>query len=123
MTASPRGKIPLPPRPPRTSRQNFSISSAQPCAPVITAAVPRPPLPDGCGGSSFSTTSVIRAGIVKQVGRHTFRRCFATQLLEAGYDIRTIQELPGHKDVSTTMIYTHVLNKDGQGVQSPIDAL
>ena len=64
----------------------------------------------------------MRAGIVKRVGCPTFRHCFATHLLETGYDIRTIQELLGHKDVSTTMIYTHVLNKGGQGFKSPIDA-
>ena len=67
--------------------------------------------------------AVARAGIVKRVGCHTFRHCFATHLLEAGYDIRTIQELLGHKDVSTTMIYTHVLNKGGHGVKSPIDTI
>lgn len=67
--------------------------------------------------------AVTRAGIVKRVGCHTFRHCFATHLLEAGYDIRTIQELMGHKDVSTTMIYTHVLNKGGKGVRSPVDAI
>ena len=63
-----------------------------------------------------------RAGIAKNASCHTFRHSFATHLLEAGYDIRTVQELPGHRDVRTTMIYTHVLNRGGRGVQSPMDS-
>jgi integron integrase len=64
-----------------------------------------------------------RSGIAQRVTTHTLRHCFATHLLESGYDIRTVQELMGHRDVSTTMIYTHVLNRGGLGVRSPLDVL
>ncbi len=67
--------------------------------------------------------AVRQSGITKPATSHTLRHSFATHLLEAGYDIRTVQELPGHRSLNTTMIYTHVLNRGKLGVKSPMDNL
>lgn len=76
----------------------------------------------GTPGNS-SRQAVRRAGLTQRATSHTFRHSFPSHLLEDGYDIQAVQELSGHKDAKTTMIYTHVLNRRGHGVKSPADTL
>ncbi len=86
-----------------------------------SSGVLRRPHLDSSGVHKAIKQAARQAGIAKRVSAHTFRHSFATHLLEDGYDIRTVQELLGHKDVKTTMIYTHVLNRGGLAVRSPLD--
>lgn len=108
---------------PTASRQwgwQYVFPSKSLCRDPRTGEVQRYHLHESAVRKSIKKAAKI-AGIHKSIGCHTFRHSFATHLLVAGYDIRTVQELLGHKDVSTTMIYTHVLNRGGKAVRSPLD--
>ncbi|MEM7061736.1 MAG: integron integrase [Cyanobacteria bacterium P01_B01_bin.77] len=109
---------------PNANRQwiwQFVFPSSKRCRDPRSGAVVRYHLHES-GLQKAIKQAVRTAGLQKRVGCHTFRHSFATHLLQNGYDIRTIQELLGHKDVKTTMIYTHVLNRGGCGVRSPLDS-
>ncbi|MDN5865101.1 MAG: integron integrase [Gammaproteobacteria bacterium] len=108
------------PRAPRTWGWQFVFPSPARSADPRTGAVRRHHIQPK-SVQKMVKIAASRAGIHKPATPHTLRHSFATHLLQSGYDIRTVQELLGHKDVSTTMIYTHVLNRGGRGVVSPLD--
>jgi integron integrase len=99
----------------------YVFPSRQRSADPRSGAVRRHHLHEGSVAREI-TQAVRKAGLQKRARSHSFRHSFATHLLEDGYDIRTIQELLGHENVETTMIYTHVLNRGGRGVKSPLDS-
>jgi integron integrase len=108
---------------PEASRQwgwQYLFPSATLCADLLDGKPVRHHLHDKTVQRTVQA-AVRKAGLTQPASCHTFRHCFATHLLEDGYDIRTVQELLGHSDVKTTMIYTHVMGKGAKGVKSPLD--
>ena len=108
---------------PRAVREfgwQFVFPSMQRAADPLDGTIRRHHFDDAILSRAMKTARQ-RAGIAKPLSAHTLRHSFATHLIETGYDIRTVQELLGHKDVATTQIYTHVLNRGAGGVRSPLD--
>lgn len=110
------------PNAPREYRWQYVFPSSKISTDPRSGAVRRHHVHEN-GLQKYIKSAATSAGLSKRVTCHTLRHCFATHLLESGYDIRTVQELLGHADVATTMIYTHVLNKPGVTVASPLDVL
>jgi integron integrase len=106
----------------RSLRWQFVFAASQRAADPVSGEIRRHHLHPSTLEKALRL-AVHKSGLTKRVTCHTFRHTFATQLLESGYDIRTVQELLGHSDVKTTQIYTHVLNRGGQGVISPADRI